>query len=718
VQADFVLTDAIAPLVAEICSRLDGLPLAIELAAARVRMFTPEALLQRLSGRFEILGEAQPDRPDRQHTLHSTIAWSYDLLEPAAQLLFLRLSIFSGGSSLEAIEAVCNLPATPDVDIVLHLALLLDNSLIERAAHRDQPRFGMLETIRAFAVERLAQGDALELIRERHARYFLSLLDATSGPDPSPERWLDLLTREHDNLVAALDWVDGCHAGDPQLFEQVARIGALALDHGAYEDAVRCLQAALALDERPAAEPDRSAPSAQFRRAQLARQLGQALLRMGRFRDSQHHCERALQLLQAPMPTTTAAVVRGLAGQFMRQLLHRVVGTVRVRASREALAEQARSCALLAEIAYFTSAALSGSYIVLREHNLAEQLGDSPELAESAGQMCVVASYSSSLRAFAETYRKQALRACRKIDNPAIEARVARQLGIYQSSIGRWAEGCAGLEQAVAIAEKLGDRAIWWDCNGLLLFPLLLAGQTERSLALAEQLTDDAYQRGNGLQYQSALELLAMHALRRDQAARAIELMLEARTMRGWALAAVSETLIDGYLAAAYLRQGDPVAALQSADRASARLLQSRPMAFWLFTAYDNVAEAYLGCWEQAIRRLDAREVVADLARRSQQACRLGTRFSLIFPIGVPNAWLAWGRYHSLLGRPGQALQAWHRSLAAAERLVMPFEQGRAHYQIGRHGAGDQRKLHLQRAIELFAQVDAYYDLALAQTDL
>jgi eukaryotic-like serine/threonine-protein kinase len=355
---------------------------------------------------------------------------------------------------------------------------------------------------------------------------------------------------------------------------------------------------------------------------------------------------------------------------------------------------------------------------VLREHNLAEQLGDSPELAESAAQMCVVASYSPSLRGFAETYRRQALRACRKIDNPAIEARVARQLGIYQSSIGRWAEGCAGLEQAVAIAEKLGDRAIWWDCNGLLLFPLMLAGHTERSLALAERLTDDAYQRGNGLQYQSALELLAMHALRRDQAGRAIDLMLEARTMRGWALTAVSETLIDGYLAAAYLRQGDPVAALQSADRASARLLQSRPMVFWLFTAYDNVAEAYLGCWEQAIRRGDTHEVVADLARQSQQACQLGTRFSQIFPIGAPNAWLAWGRYYALLDRHSRAAQAWRRSLVLAERLTMPYEQGRAHHQLGRHSVGDQRTLHLRRAVELFTQVGAHYDLALAQADL
>jgi hypothetical protein len=141
-------------------------------------------------------------------------------------------------------------------------------------------------------------------------------------------------------------------------------------------------------------------------------------------------------------------------------------------------------------------------------------------------------------------------------------------------------------------------------------------------------------------------------------------------------------------------------------------------MVYWLFTAYDNIAEVYLGCWEQAIRRGDAREVVADLARRSQQACQLGTRFSQIFPIGAPNAWLAWGRYYALLDRHGRADQAWRRSLALAERLAMPYEQGRVHHQLGRHSAGDQRKLHLRRAVELFTQVGAHYDLALAQADL
>lgn len=719
VQADFELTDSIAPLVARICTRLDGLPLAIELAAARMRMFTPEVLLQRLSSRLEIFGEAQIDRPNRQHTLQSTIAWSYDLLNPAAQQLFLQLSIFAGGSSLGAIEVVCDSRSAPAAGIVVQLTTLLDNSLIERADQDATPRFAMLETIRDFAAERLAHSGELERFQERHARYFIGLLDAESESETGSEKWLGRLLREHDNLVAALEWINRSQVGDPQLFEQVARIGALALDYCAYEDAVRCLQAAVVLNERAEEHTKRNTSPVLIHRARIARQLGQALLRLGRFRESQEHCERALELLHTPMPATSAAMVFGLLGQFTRQLLHRVASPGRVRSSgSETLAEQVRAYALLAEIAYFTSAALRGSYTVLCEHNIAEQLGDSPELAESAAQMCVVASYNPSLRAFAETYRRQALRASRKIDNPAIQARVAQQLGLYQTSIGQWAEGCAGLEQAVLIAEKLGDRAIWWDSSGLLLFPLILAGDTERSLVLAQQLTDDAYKRGNGLQYQLALELLAMHALRRDQAGRAIELMLEARTMRGWALTAVSETLIDGYLSVAYLREGDPVAALRSADRTRARLLQSRPMAYWLFTAYDNVAEVYLGCWELAIRRGDAREVVADLSRRSRQACQLGTRFSQIFPIGAPNAWLAWGRYYALLDRLSRAEQAWHRSLTMAERLAMPYEQGRALHQLGRHGAGDQSKLHLRRAVELFTQVGAYYYLSLAQADL
>jgi predicted ATPase/DNA-binding XRE family transcriptional regulator len=208
----FELTDANADAVARICQRLDGLPLAIELAAARIRLFTPQALLERLDRRLQLLSGGPRDLPERQQTLRSTVAWSHDLLDEAEQTLFRRLSVFAGSFALEAAEEVCE-PITPaDGDVLEDLAALVDNSLLvsvaESSSASDEPRFMMLETIREYAAEHLrSEGEAEEMDRA-HALYYLALAEAAQ-PEASPqmfEEWLAVLEREHDNLRAALRW--------------------------------------------------------------------------------------------------------------------------------------------------------------------------------------------------------------------------------------------------------------------------------------------------------------------------------------------------------------------------------------------------------------------------------------------------------------------------------------------------------------------------------
>ena len=191
--------------VAEICRRLDGLPLAIELAAARVKLLPPEALLERLEQRLPLLTGGARDLPERQQTLKATIAWSFELLEPQEQELMERLSVFSGGWSLEAAEAVC------DCDLET-LASLVDKSLV-----REQDgRFSMLETIREYAFERLGERDGDEA-RNRHAAYFLAGAEANASErfgDLRPDQ-ADWFALEHDNLRAALDWLHD--QADPEL---------------------------------------------------------------------------------------------------------------------------------------------------------------------------------------------------------------------------------------------------------------------------------------------------------------------------------------------------------------------------------------------------------------------------------------------------------------------------------------------------------------------
>jgi non-specific serine/threonine protein kinase len=212
-RPDFQVTDENAPAVAELCARLDGLPLAIELAAARIKLLTPQALLGRLGRRLSLLTGGARDLPARQQTLRGTIDWSYDLLAPGERALFARLAVFVGGCSLEAGEAVCDLGgetgggAGPDV--LDALALLVDKSLLRQAAGPEaEPRFEMLETLREYAAERLeASGDA-ETWRRRHAEYYLTLAEQ-AGPEllgPRQRIWLGQLEQELDNLRAALGW--------------------------------------------------------------------------------------------------------------------------------------------------------------------------------------------------------------------------------------------------------------------------------------------------------------------------------------------------------------------------------------------------------------------------------------------------------------------------------------------------------------------------------
>jgi predicted ATPase/class 3 adenylate cyclase len=205
VRPDFQITAANAPAVAEICSRLDGLPLAIELAAARVKLLPPQALLARLGQRLEALEAGSRDLPARQRTLRGAIAWSHDLLDVPARRLFARFAVFVDGASLNAAEAVCS---DAGLDVFEGLAGLVDQSLIRQEEADGEPRFAMLSTIREFALERLAEYGELDTISERHAGFFLAMAEAAApgltGPDQ--KRLLDELSRENGNLRAAISW--------------------------------------------------------------------------------------------------------------------------------------------------------------------------------------------------------------------------------------------------------------------------------------------------------------------------------------------------------------------------------------------------------------------------------------------------------------------------------------------------------------------------------
>ncbi|MGH2558891.1 MAG: tetratricopeptide repeat protein [Thermomicrobiales bacterium] len=313
-KPDVALTEANAAIVAAICRRLDGLPLAIELAAARIRHVSPSALLARLEQRLSVLTGGARDQPARLHTMRGAIAWSYDLLGADEQRLFRRLAVFVGGFTLEAAEIVAEEPAVPrnrrigerggkrkaerdagstalrlppSASVLDGIAALIDHSLLRQAEGEDGvPRFGMLETIREYALDQLKAGEEETSARDRHAAWCLALMEQAEvglmGADQA--EWLDRLETEQPNMRAALAWLIDADEPGPAL-QLAASLGWFWWSRGDPAEGRAWLEQALA----------RGAGAPPAVRARLLGQLGEIIWSQGDYRQSVTLTEAALQ---------------------------------------------------------------------------------------------------------------------------------------------------------------------------------------------------------------------------------------------------------------------------------------------------------------------------------------------------------------------------------------------------------------------------------------
>jgi predicted ATPase/class 3 adenylate cyclase/Tfp pilus assembly protein PilF len=289
VKPDFAITNENAPAVAEICVRLDGLPLAIELAAARIKMLPPKAMLQRLSSRLKFLTGGARDLPERQRTLRATIEWSHALLDEGEHLLFARLAVFSGGRTLEAIEAICDVEGDLPVEAFEGVSSLLDKSLLrQEEGPEGEPRFVMLETVHEFAREKLQESAEAEEIKRAHAQYFLTLAEEANPELRGPDQlvWLERLEAEHDNMRAALSW-----ALERKEVEVAVRLGGALWFfwslRGYHSEGRRWLQEALAIEGRVSPEV----------RAMALAGAGELASDQGDLDRAEEACEQGLELL-------------------------------------------------------------------------------------------------------------------------------------------------------------------------------------------------------------------------------------------------------------------------------------------------------------------------------------------------------------------------------------------------------------------------------------
>jgi predicted ATPase/DNA-binding CsgD family transcriptional regulator len=300
-KPDLQLTSTNARAIARICVQLDGLPLAIELAAARSKLLPPQALLARLGQRLAVLTSGAQEAPARQQTLRNTLAWSYNLLDAREQQLFRRLSVFVGGCTLQAVEALCtSLEDGRGAEGILDgVASLLDKSLLYQTEREgEEPRLMMLETIREYGLECLTSRGKMELTRQAHAAYYLALAQeaATTWYGPEQQAWCDRLEQDHDNLRTALQWLlESKEAALALQFSNALWWFWYTRDH--VREGRTFLEKALAGSEEVAMSA----------RAQALHDLGLLLEFLGEYQQAEKSCEECLALnLQLGNPAGAA----------------------------------------------------------------------------------------------------------------------------------------------------------------------------------------------------------------------------------------------------------------------------------------------------------------------------------------------------------------------------------------------------------------------------
>lgn len=450
----FSLTEANAGAVAGVCVHLDGLPLALELAAARIRLLSPQALLARLAQRLTVLKSGSLTTPERQQTLRQTLQWSYELLSPEEQRLFRRLAVFVGGWTLEAAEVVADAGRPTDsagLSVLDGVESLLDKSLLLQVERGEEPRLHMLMMVREYALECLASSGEEQITRRAHAAYYLALAEETESRNGNAQQqamWLEQLEREHENLRAAMRWfLEQAEAG--QSYELALRLGGALrqfwLVHGHYSEGRSELSRALVGSEGVAASIHAKALSAA---AHLA-------VKQGDYDQAGTLAEESLRL-------------------------YRELGDS---------AGIALSLSLLGSVAW-----LRGNYAAARsliEESLAlwREAGDQENVAWSLFNLAILlieqGDYSRG-RGLVE----EALRMHRELGNKkGIAASLLRLAWVIYYVQGDPATERSLLEEGLALFRELGDKDSTGDTLQMLGWVVLQQGELALARALAEEST-------------------------------------------------------------------------------------------------------------------------------------------------------------------------------------------------------------------------------------
>ena len=479
--------------------------------------------------------------------------------------------------------------------------------------------------------------------------------------------------------------------------------GERALKQFAYQEVIDLVGRSLSL--MPSSD-DNISPDIVSKKARGHISLGQAFQGLGQYIESKEHLSIALKLLDRPLPKSTGYLILAIARQILRQIMHRLFPKYFLNRcpegiKREILLESARTYSLIGGIYYIDNETFPTIYTVLRTLNLAEQAGPSRHLAEAYALMGVGTGLVS-LHKFAKWYCKHAEEIAEKINHPPTEVRVALVNSLYNIGIGQWEDVARNLENALTISEDIGDRRQWEECAANLANNALLKGDVQQSKELFEALVYEARRSNNMLHLVWGLEGLANHKLRAGNAFEAAELLKEALHFHTKDVDKITKFEVYGLLASANLHLDRISEARESAEQALT-LLDGSPTVYSMFQGYSGISEVFLYLWEKSSND--------SASKRNSELALLSIKnffsYSRIFPIGKPMAYRLEGNYYWKSSQYKKAANSWLKSLSSAENLMMPYEIGLAHYELGSHEIGEKtaQNKHMELARNCFEQL-------------
>jgi class 3 adenylate cyclase len=661
--------EAVASLIQ---AKAEGSPLFSEELAYALR---DARLIRLVDGRCQLApGVGDLSSLHLPDTVHGVITGRIDRLTPAQQLTLKAASVIGRVFALRILRDVHPMQEA--------VATLLDDLVALQAAN-----LTALDTL---------EPDLAYLFKHvitQEAAYDLMLMSQRRQLHRSVAEWYE---RTHAGALAAHAPLLAHHwqaaAVSDKAIGYLEQASTQALRTGAYQEAVRGFWRMLQLDDRPRGPAARhAAPDAPtIRRARWEHQLGDAYLGLGQLGPAREHLHAALALLNRRMPASGRRLAVGLAWQVAQQVRNRLLPRTPVAGSpeaRAALLEAAEVYGRLYVLDFYANQRAETIHEAVKGLNLAEAAGSEAAVARLTA-VCGVSVGFLPLHRLARSYIQRALAAASEGADPVVRAWVLQFAALYGIGVGQWAQATAHLEEAAEILRQFEDRRRLGEINVLRACVAYAQGDLGRTAALLAELRRYADQI-----HDAQLQAWALIA-QATTAARSGDLDQAALLLQGRRAPALQALL--------HLRQGDWQAAREAVQVALASAGVAPIKCYWL-DLYATTAEAAIALWHASRQRGPGEQATARAA--AGQAMRSLRRYAHVFPIGQPRALLCQGLLAWVGERPDRARKAWRRSLAAAERLGMRYDQLLAHQQLGRHGDPSERHEHLARARQLSTQL-------------